>query len=102
MEERNFYIPLFISRFFMYMISCIIFPFTSEIYPTKIRATGIGVANCVGRIGGVLLPCALYIIQCGGTALDPLLFFAILSIAASLLSLAIKHDTTGADLDSTY
>lgn len=40
------------SRFFLSISFLVVVPFTLEIYPTKVRVTGIGIASSFSRIGG--------------------------------------------------
>ena len=40
-------------------ISGIIFPYCSEVYPTRIRATGAGLASTAGNVGGLAAPVAI-------------------------------------------
>ena len=42
--------------FFMNGTYAVIYAYTPELYPTAIRATGMGVASAVGRVGGILAP----------------------------------------------
>jgi MFS transporter, putative metabolite:H+ symporter len=42
--------------FFMNGTYAVIYAYTPEMYPTECRATGMGVASAVGRIGGILAP----------------------------------------------
>lgn len=42
--------------FFMNGTYAGIYAYTPELYPTSVRATGMGVASSVGRIGGILAP----------------------------------------------
>lgn len=86
------------SRFFMSITFIFCFQFTSEIYPTKIRTTGIGMANGIGRIGGIVMPwvCVL-LVQINIFA--PFLFFAGICFISTILSYLLPFDTTGIDLD---
>ncbi|SEQ09745.1 MFS transporter, putative metabolite:H+ symporter [Faunimonas pinastri] len=63
-----------------------LYAFTPELYPTALRATGMGVAGAVARFGGLLAPSAvgLIVAQSFGTAIA---FFAVL-LALSLVAVA--------------
>jgi putative MFS transporter len=49
-------IKLFININYM-----IVYAFTAEIYDTKLRGTGTGFNNAVGRIGGAIMPWISYL-----------------------------------------
>ena len=56
--QHGFILVCFLSigRLFAKMCFSIIYPLTAEIYPTKYRTLGIGVASAVGRIAGCIMP----------------------------------------------
>ena len=49
-------------QFFMFGMWCVIYAYTPELYPTRSRATGAGIASSVGRIGSIIGPVGLGII----------------------------------------
>lgn len=49
-------ISLFGARLCISASFTIVYIYAPEIYPTSVRATGIGIASSVGRIGGILCP----------------------------------------------
>jgi hypothetical protein len=66
----------------------IIFPFTTEIYSTTLRATGLGFNNAFCRVGGILMPWVLgsfFLIKDTGPFLAFFIFSLISSIAAYLI-----------------
>lgn len=45
-----------VMQFFFFGMWCVIYAYTPELYPTRTRATGAGVASSVGRLGSVVGP----------------------------------------------
>ena len=43
-------------QFFMFGMWCVIYAYTPELYPTRARATGAGIASSVGRLGSIIGP----------------------------------------------
>jgi len=82
---------------------CIIFIYSSEVFPTVIRTVGVGVCAFFGRVGSLLAPQILHL----GKKLMPLkpdvvtfITFGVLSIIACLLAL-ILPETGDEDLPDT-
>ncbi|MBS0477454.1 MAG: MFS transporter, partial [Proteobacteria bacterium] len=46
-------------QFFMFGMWCVIYAYTPELYPTRARATGAGIASSVGRLGSIIGPFGL-------------------------------------------
>ena len=55
-DKGNFLVWATFSKFFIAMTFVFCFQYTSEIYPTKLRTTGLGYANGIGRLGGIFMP----------------------------------------------
>lgn len=45
-----------VMQFFFFGMWCVIYAYTPELYPTRTRATGAGVASSVGRLGSIVGP----------------------------------------------
>lgn len=98
MKEREFVIFATIARFFLSITMIFCYQFTSEIYPTKIRTTGLGMANGVGRLGGIVMPwVCVALVQMDLFA--PFMAFTGLCFVSSTFSYMFPYDTTGKDLD---
>lgn len=46
-------------QFFFFGMWCVIYAYTPELYPTRARATGAGIASSVGRLGSIVGPFGL-------------------------------------------
>jgi putative MFS transporter len=77
-----------------------LFAYTSEVYPTRFRATGTGWAAGWQRVGGIVAPMALgYILANGG---GNFLFFSVLSatlLIGGLAMLLLGYETRGRSLE---
>lgn len=77
-----------------------LFAYTSEIYPTRFRATGTGWAAAWQRIGGITAPLILGFVLASGA--QNFAFFAILSatlLLAGLAMLLLGYETRGRSLE---
>ena len=75
------------------------YPFTSEIYPTFLRTTGIGFANFFCRLGGALMPWfSMLFFVFGNTG--PFLVFGITSLVSAYAAFNIPLDTRHMNLDT--
>jgi len=90
-----------LARFFLNMAFSIIYPFTTEIYPTTIRATGLGIASSFSRIGGMTMPwISIASLKIGITG--PFLIYGLLAATATICSILLPFDTTGIELDKHH
>lgn len=74
-----------------------LYAYTPELYPTELRATGMGVAGAMARVGGLLAPSAIALVVAVGFNLAIALFAALLGIAALAVS-RIEVETKGRPL----
>ncbi|MFD1888141.1 MFS transporter [Paenibacillus wenxiniae] len=77
-----------------------LYAYTPELYPTRIRSTGTGMAAGFGRIGGVIAPFLVGMLIGNGVAVSSIFiifFIAILIGAAAVLFLG--KETKGIELD---
>ena len=76
-----------------------LYAYTPELYPTALRATGMGVAGAMARLGGLLAPSAIALVIGADFALAIGLFAALLLVAAVAVS-RIALETQGRPLDA--
>ncbi|XP_052827138.1 organic cation transporter protein isoform X3 [Octopus bimaculoides] len=95
---------LLVGKFAASAAFAIIYNYTTELFPTVIRNTILGLSSCFGRIGSMAAP---YILVAGGQMKSkfgvglPVIFFGIFSIIAGLLSLFLP-ETKGCSLPDTF
>lgn len=75
-----------------------LYAYTPELYPTELRATGMGLAGATARFGGLLAPSAVALIV--GAGFEAAIgLFAILLLVAALAASRIDVETRGLPLD---
>ena len=80
------------------MAFTIAYEFTGEVYPTHIRAKGLGFSSSFGKIGSIIMPyIGIYISEIG--LYIPYFIFGITSLIASVVTFFLPFDTAGIELD---
>lgn len=77
-----------------------LYAYTPELYPTGLRATGMGVAGAMARVGGLLAPSAIALVI-GASFELAIGLFAVLLLAAALAVSRIEVETRGKPLSQT-
>jgi MFS family permease len=98
--NHSILLVLFLSlgRLFAKMCFSIIYPLTAEIYPTKLRTMGVGIASAVGRIAGCIMPfVAIKLFYYN--IYSPFISFFIVGLMGLTGTLMLPYDTRGRFLD---
>ncbi|KOP66431.1 MFS transporter [Bacillus sp. FJAT-18019] len=76
-----------------------LYAYSPELYPTKVRSTGVGLATSFGRIGGVIAPLLVGVLKQNGTSIEFIfvMFFVTILIGA-LGVLLLGKETKGLEL----
>jgi putative MFS transporter len=91
-------LTLSLGRLFAKMCFSIIYPLTAEIYPTKYRTLGIGLASAFGRIAGCIMP-FLAIKLFYFNIYSPFFSFFLFGFLGLLGTISLPYDTRGRCLD---
>ncbi len=75
--------------------------FTAEMYPTRLRSTGVGWANAFGRVGGIIAPSVTGVIlgQWNGNYELVFVTFAAMTIVGGLNVALLGEETVGRSLE---
>jgi putative MFS transporter len=87
-------------QFFLFGMWSVLYAYTPELYPTRIRATGSGFASAVGRLGSLLGPFVVGVVlpiagQSGVFSLGAGAF-----VLAALIVLILGEETKGKMLEA--
>ncbi|MTH78987.1 MFS transporter [Paracoccus aestuariivivens] len=69
-----------------------LYAFTPELFPTGLRATGMGTASAMARVGGLIAPSLLGVVMAQGFGIAIGVFAGLLVLAA-VITLAIRTET---------
>ncbi len=76
------------------------YPVTTELYPTRMRATATGWASGMGRVGGILAPLGVgWLVQAGLGTAGIFSLLALAPVAALLAVAGLRQETTGRTLE---
>ena len=89
---------MFATRFFMKGIFCVLYVYTSEIFPTNVRIVGYGWANCVGRISAIAMPFIVFWLYDIEIRL-PMIGFCLCGLLSLAVSWKLPFDTSARELD---
>ncbi|KAL0338815.1 UNVERIFIED_CONTAM: Organic cation/carnitine transporter 7 [Sesamum angustifolium] len=92
---------LFGARTFVsatFVVACIYCP---EVYPTNIRATGVGIATAIGRIGGMICPLVAVGLVNDCQQAYAVILFQVMIILSALSVLLSPFETNGRQLADT-
>jgi MFS transporter, putative metabolite:H+ symporter len=90
----------FMQQLVQMAVWAVMFAYTPEVYPTSIRARGLGAANMLDRIGGMIGPFVGGVLLAESRSVALAAFAAALGIAA-VASLFLRTETKGAALAET-
>lgn len=94
LEAGSFTFYVSFSKLALSLAFTLSYEYTGEIYPTKIRAEGMGMAGSFSRIGSILMPWIGNYIGNIGIFL-PYLIFSICSGLSSILTFLLPFETRG-------
>jgi MFS transporter, putative metabolite:H+ symporter len=79
----------------------VVYTYTPELYPTRLRGTGTGIAAAVGRLSGVLGPYAVGMMlgAFAGSQYGVFIAFTVILIAGGLVVLFLGEETRGRTLE---
>lgn len=75
--------------------------YAPEVYPTVIRATGAGVANAVGRIGGMVCPLVAVGLVAGCHLKEAIILFEVVIVISVVCVLLFPFETSGRELSDS-
>jgi len=87
-----------VSKFCFSLSFTLNYQYTSELYPTKYRGTGVGMASAFGRVGSIIMPIICTSLSSAGILL-PYVAFGIASLLSFVMTTRIQFDTTGKTMD---
>eukprot|EP00750_Incisomonas_marina_P005326 INCI13908.1.p1 GENE.INCI13908.1~~INCI13908.1.p1 ORF type:complete len:616 (-),score=85.09 INCI13908.1:131-1978(-) len=93
------------ETFFLFLVRGLIsgafqsaFVYTPEVYPTNIRATGIGLTSSAARIGGLATPYVAQVLM-GVSLYGTVCLYAAMAVAAGILAFFLPIETRGRALE---
>ncbi|XP_028125811.1 organic cation/carnitine transporter 7 isoform X3 [Camellia sinensis] len=92
---------LFGARICITSTFTIVYIYAPEIYPTSVRATGVGVASSVGRIGGMVCPLVAVSLVHGCHQTTAVVLFELVIFLSGISVLFFPFETKGRELSDS-
>ncbi|PWA41407.1 General substrate transporter [Artemisia annua] len=89
---------LFGSRMFVSVSFTVASIYAPEVYPTNVRATGVGITTAVGKIGGMVCPLIAVGMGSGCHQTLPVILFEVTILLSGLSILLLPFETKGKEL----
>ncbi len=78
-----------------------LYAYTPELYPTRVRSTGVGMATSFGRVGGVIAPFLVGVLVARGVELQTIFYLFFVAILIGALSVFfLGRETKGIELEN--
>lgn len=98
-QKSHFIYWATLAKFFIASTAVFCFQYTSEVYSTKCRTTGLGMGSGIGRLGGMSMSWVCVSLA-NIDPVAPFLAFATLAMIAGIINYLLPFDTTGRALDT--
>lgn len=82
----------------MKLVYSMLYPLSTEVYPTLLRTLGFGYCSGVGRLGAAFIPYIIFGLMDYNTY-SCFIIFSITSSVAAISSATLPYDTLGRNLD---
>ena len=79
----------------------VLFVYCSEVYPTQIRGTGVGVSNTFSRIAGMFVPLFAVDAVRNGAKEFVLFLFGFIAVVSAFIASRLERETKGQHLDAS-
>ncbi|XP_071674854.1 organic cation/carnitine transporter 7-like isoform X2 [Lolium perenne] len=73
--------------------------YAPEVYPTSVRSTGVGIANAIGRIGGIVCPLVAVGMLRSCHQMEAILVFEVVLCLAAIACMMFPVETKGRDMN---
>lgn len=76
-----------------------LYAYSPELYPTRVRSTGVGLATSFGRVGGVIAPLLVGVLKGTGTSIESIfVMFFITILVGAIGVMLLGKETKGREL----
>nr|CAD2185325.1 unnamed protein product [Meloidogyne enterolobii] len=92
---------IFISRAFISGAFQCVYVYTPEVYPTTLRALGLGASSSMARLGAIVTPFIAQVAS-GDSLLIPIITYSCASIIGLVTALSLPIETKGRQMMETH